>query len=105
MPGTRDIQDAREIQEIEIILDDIGGGGPPGPPVGGDRGGQSEPPVARRYQTAVGLAMVSILIFFMALASAFLVRKTAKDWVPAHLPLVIWINTLLLLASSGTMEF
>lgn len=111
MPGTRDIQDVREVQEIEIILDDVGGGGPPAPPVGGDggggdrRGGQSEPPVARRYQTAIGLAMVSILIFFMALASAFLVRKTANDWIPAQLPSVIWVNTFLLLASSGTMEF
>jgi len=117
MPGTRDIQDhdllhVREIQEIEIILDDIGGGGGHEPPIGRDggggdrsgRGGHSAPPAARKYQTAVGLAMVSILIFFMALASAFLVRKTASAWIPTQLPAVIWINTLLLLASSGTME-
>jgi cytochrome c oxidase subunit 3 len=111
MPGTRDLDHVREIQEIEIILDDTGGI-PPAPPVGGGgggddrnrRGGQSEMPAARRYQTAVGLAMVSILIFFMALASAFLVRKTSNDWIPTHLPSVIWVNTLLLLASSGTME-
>jgi cytochrome c oxidase subunit 3 len=117
MPGTRDIQDqdlrdVREIQEIEIILDDIGGGRGHEPPVagsggGGDRnrpGGQPEMPAARKYQTAIGLAMVSILIFFMAMASAFLVRKTASDWIPTQLPAVIWVNTLLLLASSGTME-
>jgi cytochrome c oxidase subunit III len=110
MPGTRDIQ-VRDIQEIEIILDDIGGSGPPAPPVDGDGGGgdrrdgQSEPPVARRYRTAIGLAMVSILIFFMALASAFIVRKTSTDWIPAKLPSVIWVNTLLLLASSATLEF
>ena len=111
MPGTRDIDAIREVQEIEIILDDVGGGGPPAPPIGRDgggdhsrRGGHSEPPVARRYQTAVGLAMVSILIFFMALASAFLVRKSSTDWIPARLPSVIWLNTLLLLASSAAME-
>jgi cytochrome c oxidase subunit III len=111
MPGTRDLDHDREIQEIEIILDDTGGI-PAAPPVGGGgggddrnpRGGQSEIPAARRYQTAVGLAMVSILIFFMALASAFLVRKTSNDWIPTHLPSVIWVNTLLLLASSGTRE-
>jgi cytochrome c oxidase subunit III len=105
MPGTR------EIQEIEIILDDINGGGPFKPPVGHDGGDEDrdkrpkpEPPSPRRYQTAIVLAMVSILIFFMALASAFLVRKTGKDWIPARLPAVIWLNTLFLLASSATME-
>jgi cytochrome c oxidase subunit III len=105
MPGTR------QIEEIEIILDDIGGGAPPQPPIdgGGDddrhkRGGKPEPPSARRYQTAIGLAIVSILIFFMALSAAYLVRKSAGDWVPVHLPAVIWLNTVILLASSGTME-
>jgi cytochrome c oxidase subunit 3 len=108
MSGTREIQ---EIQEIEIILDDdIGGGGPFEPPAGGDDGdgdrnkrNRAEPPSSRRYQTAIGLAIVSILIFFMALASAFLVRKTGNDWIPAQLPSVIWLNTAILLASSGTM--
>ena len=106
MPATR------EIQEIEIILDDIDGGGPIEPPAGRDGGDDDnkhrrpkpEPPSARRYQTAIGLAIVSIFIFFMALASAFLVRKAGKDWIPAQLPSVIWLNTLLLLASSATME-
>jgi cytochrome c oxidase subunit III len=104
MPGTR------QIEEIEIILDDIGGGGPPRPPIdgGGDDDRQKrrkpEPPSPRRYQTAIGLAIVSILIFFMALSAAYLVRKTANDWIPVRLPAVIWLNTLVLLASSGTME-
>jgi cytochrome c oxidase subunit III len=112
MAGTRDTQEFREFQEIEIILDDIGGG-PPEPPVGGRDGGddrnkrpQPEPPAAgRRYHTAILLAIISITIFFMALATAFLVRKNGQDWVPAQLPSVIWLNTIILLASSATMEF
>jgi cytochrome c oxidase subunit III len=106
MPGTR------EIQEIEIILDDMDGGGSFEPPSGRDGGDDNdrdkrrkpEPPPSRRYQTAIGLALVSITIFFMALASAFLVRKTGTDWIPARLPSLIWLNTVLLLSSSATLE-
>jgi cytochrome c oxidase subunit 3 len=103
MPGTR------EIQEIEIILEDIGGGGGSEPPTGGDGGDgdkrrRSEPPSARRYYSAIGLGIISIFMFFMALTSAFLVRRTSSDWVPVHLPLVVWLNTVILLASSATLE-
>lgn len=106
MPGTR------EIQEIEIIIEDIGGGGGNQPPAGGDGGDDDrnkrrwpEPPSARRYYTAIGLGLVSIFMFFMALTAAFLVRKASTDWVPVHLPVVIWVNTVILLASSATLEF
>jgi len=45
------------------------------------------------------------LMFFMALASAFLVRRgSSADWVPVHIPVLMWVNTVVLLASSGTME-
>lgn len=103
MPGTR------EIQEIEIILEDIGGGGVNEPPVGGDGGDGDKrrrpgPPSARRYYSAIGLGIISIFMFFMALTSAFLVRRTSSDWVPVHLPMVVWLNTLILLASSATLE-
>jgi cytochrome c oxidase subunit 3 len=44
-------------------------------------------------------------MFFMALASAFLVRKGGSDWVPVHIPTtLLWVNTIVLLASSGTLE-
>ena len=103
MPGTR------EIQEIEIILDDFdrgGGNEPPANDDGGDGGKRRQPgpPTARRYYTAIALAIVSILMFFMALTSAFIVRKASGDWVPMHLPAMIWVNTIVLLSSSATME-
>jgi len=108
--------------EIELIIEDIGGGGGCGnPPAGGDDGGDNGPsgggqgnggkrphpgtPTSRRYYTGMALAIVSILMFFMALASAFLVRRgTSLDWVPVHLPPVLIVNTLILLASSLTLE-
>jgi cytochrome c oxidase subunit 3 len=104
MPGTRVLDD------IELIIEDIGGGGGNRPPAGGDGGDGDKrrrpgPTSPRRYYTAVALAIVSILMFFMALASAYIIRKASSDWVPVHLPAVLWINTAALLASSATMEW
>jgi cytochrome c oxidase subunit 3 len=107
MPGTHVVDD------IELIIEDIGGGGGNKPPAGGDGGGgegdsnkrrKPTPTSPRRYQTAVVLAMLSIVMFFMALAVTFLVRKMSSDWVPVDLPFMVWVNTIVLLASSGTME-
>lgn len=106
MPGTS------AVQEIEPDLgkktSDGGGGNPP--PAGRDGGGDDGKrprgwkPSPKRYTTGMALGIVSILMFFMALASAFLVRRGAGDWVPVRIPLLIWINTGVLLASSATLE-
>ncbi len=107
MPGTTAVPD------IEVIIEDGGGGGggPTPPPGGGDDGGDGKRrrpggrPSLNRYYTGIALGIVSILMFFMALASAFLVRRgTSGDWIPVHLPAVLWINTLALIASSFTLE-
>jgi cytochrome c oxidase subunit 3 len=99
------------VQEIELIIEkkpSNGGGG--APPV--DRGGggddgkrpRHEKPSPKRYYTGMALGIVSILMFFMALASAFLVRRGHGEWVPVHIPTLMWINTLVLLTSSTTLE-
>ena len=105
MPGTTTVPD------IELIIEDAGGGSGGLPPTGGDGGGDDGKrrrpgmPSPTRYFTGIALGIVSILMFFMALASAFLVRKgTSHDWVPVHLPAVLWLDTLVLLASSFTLE-
>ncbi len=110
MPGTTATPD------IELIVEDIGGGGsgPPPPPGGGDDGdGGGEErnrrnrssPSPKRYSTAIAIGIVSILMFFMALASAFIVLRRGNDlWVSVHLPRILWANTLVLLASSFTLE-
>jgi cytochrome c oxidase subunit 3 len=41
----------------------------------------------------------------MALASAFLVRRGSGDWVPVHIPMLMWFNSGVLLASSATLEW
>jgi cytochrome c oxidase subunit 3 len=106
MPGTTAVPD------IELIVEDVGGGGggPTPPPGGGDDGDDGKrrrpgKPSPNRYYTGIALGIVSILMFFMALASAFLVRRgTSGDWIPVHLPAVLWLNTLALITSSFTLE-
>jgi cytochrome c oxidase subunit III len=101
MPGTP------VLDEIRIIIEDIGKGGGNEPPSGGDedKGRRPGPPSPRRYYTGIALGIVSIFMFFMALASAYLVQRTTSNrWVPVHLPAILWLNTMVLLASSLTME-
>jgi cytochrome c oxidase subunit III len=106
---------ATSTKEIELIVEHTGGGGGGGslPPAGGHGGGdggagkkpgKGQPP-SKRYFTGMVVGIISILMFFMALASAFLVRKgTSGDWVPVRIPMLLWINTAVLLISSGTLE-
>jgi cytochrome c oxidase subunit 3 len=105
MPGSTIVED------IELIIEDIGGGGGKNPPPGGDYGDEGAKrrgphvPSSRRYATAIVIAIVSIVMFFMAMASAFIyTRANSNRWVPLHLPWFIWVNTAILLLSSVTME-
>jgi len=110
MPGTT------ATPEVEIIVEDIGGGGggPTPPPDGGDDGDadgddrnrrRKWAPSPKRYSTAITIGIVSILMFFMALASAFIVlRRGSELWVTVHLPRILSANTCVLLASSFTLE-
>lgn len=100
------------VDDIELIIENVGGSGgpkPPSPANGGGDGGKrrpSGPTSPRRYYTGVALGIVSILMFFMALTSAYVVRKgsSGAEWTAFHFPALIWLNTAILLASSLTME-
>ncbi len=93
--------------ELELIRSGKGGG--TGPPAGGDddgsgRGGRARVP-RRAYFTGVTLGLAAILMFFMALTSSYIVRKgLGGDWQPVRLPGILWLNTLVLLASSASIE-
>src|ERR1700682_6110144 len=99
MPGTI-------TEDIEII--DAGHGGGTGTPAGGDDdSGSPVPrrPVPRRaYFTALQLGLAAIVMFFMALASSYIVRKgLGTDWQRTPMPTVVWFNTAILLISSLTI--
>jgi cytochrome c oxidase subunit 3 len=102
MPGT--------ILTDELVINRGGGsGGSAGDGRGGDGSGRSQPsPVElplRIYQTGVWLALAAIVMFFMALVSALIVRKgIGGDWRQIALPRILWLNTAVLIASSLALE-
>lgn len=94
-------------EELELTH----GGGPP--PAGGGSGnwgrggeGPGMPHVVpvRAYYLGLSLGLVSIFMFFMALVSAYLVRKGMSDWRAIEVPRILWLNTAVLVASSVTIE-
>ena len=103
MPGTI------TTEEIQLIVEKKNGGSGGLPPAGGGGGddGKNRPsrrPSQSRYYTGIAVGIVSVLMFFMALASAFLVRKGSPDWIPVRIPVLLWFNTAVLVTSSGTLE-
>lgn len=51
------------------------------------------------------LALAAIVMLFAAFSSALVVRKgLSNDWVATGLPRILWLNTLVLVASSLTLE-
>jgi cytochrome c oxidase subunit III len=93
-------------EELEITGRGTGINPPSSGGGGGDEGsfgGASAIP-QRTYVTGITIAMGAILMFFMALISAFIVRKgVSNDWRAFELPRILWLNTLILLSSSATI--
>lgn len=94
--------------EVELI--EVGGGdrGPVSaefrPGRGGDGGAAPLFP-QRIYISGIVLALAAMLMFFMALASAYVVRKgLSGDWIPLGLPRILWLNTAVIIVSSLTIE-
>lgn len=96
---------------IELVYEGKGPGGgtPPGGDGGdgGDGGGSSggARTPQRAYVTGMVVALAGILMFFMAFVSAYVVRKDMPNsaWIPLELPRILWLNTLILIASSFTL--
>jgi cytochrome c oxidase subunit 3 len=56
-------------------------------------------------RTGIWVGLAAITMSFAAFTSAVVVRQsTANDWHPLTIPAIVFLNTLLLLASSGTLE-
>ena len=65
---------------------------------------ETAPPVVPS-RTGVWVGIAAITMSFAAYTSAMLVRESAAaDWAHFHLPAILYLNTLVLLASSGTLE-
>jgi cytochrome c oxidase subunit 3 len=84
--------------------------GPPPPPVDrgwgggdGDSGGRGAD--RRASFTGLFVLLAASTMVFAALTSAFVVRRgLSDDWASMHKPPILWINTLVLLASSFVLD-
>ena len=54
------------------------------------------------HKFALWVAMGSISMMFAGFTSAYVVRQAQGNWRYYHLPIVFWISTFIILASSGT---
>jgi cytochrome c oxidase subunit III len=72
---------------------------------GGDGPGGMESIPQRVYVTGMTVAICGIVMFFAAIVSASIVRQGlgAADWRPLEIPRVLWLNTVILLASSFSL--
>ena len=94
---------------VELITTGRGGGGESS----GDGGGGGEGNGAsgsngvpqRTYVTGMIVGLGGILMFFMALVSAYIVRKGMPNsaWQALEVPRILWLNTVILIASSFTL--
>jgi cytochrome c oxidase subunit III len=103
------------VQDVEVIRPEKSGGSGHGGSFGGngnygggngegmDSSGASARVPQRTYVTGMTVALGGILMFFMALVSAYIVRKGMPNsgWVPLPVfPRILWFNTAVLVASS-----
>ncbi len=74
---------------------------------GQDGGGAGRPKSLpdQRYYTGMMLGLAAILMLFAAFTSAYVVRKgLSDDWQATAFPGILWLNSMVLLASSFTLE-
>ena len=83
------------------------------PPVSSQSGGISQKPVVRApglaadraSRSGIWVAIFAITMSFAAFTSALFVREGTADWSHMALPSTLYLNTLILLASSATFAF
>jgi len=104
-----------------VVVDEpkIGGRGPtvvPPPRDGGWGDGRPDDhrDRLRRYRIGMFFALAAVVMLFVSFTSAYIVRqgvgtwsdasaRYVTDWQPITLPPILWINTIILLASSFTV--
>ena len=98
---------------LDPTVSEITAGGPPPvrPPGRGSGGGGGDNDGARQPDTSplaifgMWVALIPILMLFLAFVSAYVLRHgTGSDWVRGSVPRIVWVNTVLLIASSGLLE-
>ena len=81
--------------------------GLPGPNGNGSKRGSFRDPEshANRYRIGMWVALASVTMMFTSLSSAYIVRaNSANDWISLPMPRILIVSTILILASSVTLE-
>jgi cytochrome c oxidase subunit III len=84
--------------------------GPPPPPIdegwGGGGGNEGRGADRRASFTGLFVLLATSTMVFAALTSAFVVRRgLSDDWASMPKPTLLWVNTVVLLASSVVLDF
>lgn len=84
--------------------------GPPPPPVdrgwGGGEGSDGRGAGRRASFMGLFVGLVFTSVLFAALVAAFAARRAmGDDWAPMYKPPLLWVNTVILLASSVILDF
>ena len=78
---------------------------PPPPPYDGGSGESgSSFPISRAYLATWAL-LTAVIMLFAGLSSAYIVLRGVPEWQNITVPRLVWANTLVLLASSISIEF
>jgi cytochrome c oxidase subunit III len=56
------------------------------------------------HKFTMWVAIGSIVMMFAGLTSAFIVKSNQTSWVPVTIPMVFWISTAVIIASSITIQ-
>ena len=110
---------ATTLSPVAVDEPKIDGGGPTivPPPRDGWGGGRPDDQYGdrlRRYRIGMFFALAAVVMLFVSFTSAYIVRqgvgtwsdasaRYVTDWKPISLPPVLWVNTVILLASSFTL--
>lgn len=67
---------------------------------------QPMPPAMRDHVLRLGMWMfvATVTMLFAAFSSAYIVRGAGTDWKQLKLPGILWLNTAVILVSSGALE-
>lgn len=109
------VADTEELTVIELPQPQTGGpaGGGPGDPGWDDRGGGGDgddDPDESGYLPDLGifgmrLMLVSITTLFIVIVIVYLaLAQSTKHWTPVRIPRLLWLSTLIIVASSWTLE-
>lgn len=86
-----------------VRLENLAGG--PGGRTLSSNGGPHADSRPGPYPMGLMAILATVAMLFAAFTAALLVRRTGADWVPVELPMIVWINAVVIVTSSVLVEF